>query len=637
MAAPGGAAARAAVGAVGGGGPARPAGQQQQEGGAASMIKNVLRVFLLTQAVQVGIKYFTAPKAGSGTVSSTTPSQASGGDGATVPAASNRKNAAAAQPGLVPAWPQGTTYDVHFFVTGPDGRIDVAHPDFPHYTVSGLKLGDWKPEHEWNTEVVLPKSVQNNGTLYLDTFLTKDGSPLSPREPGWSAENVYHYRKPLMQYQKLKRVRAVKSLLGGKDQEEESEEEAKAKDQAMPIIAYYHPNITMNIIASSDPAPITSLIPVLQQYYSTLPPAPGSNNPRYYPIIYPNTFWQLREAAFPINETVKSVPLNVKFAPLSLMKFNLYASMDESFRQAANNPAMGGAGVAEFDEVKRVFLETNIWLLLLTGTVTVLHSLFEFLAFKNDVSHWKNRKDQTGVSLRTIITNIVVQLITTLYLIDNSTDTSVMIVAGQGIGLLIEAWKITKAVDVKVVQSNGILPFKIQIKDKHVLSQEEKDTQVYDKLAFKWVIWGTTPFLVGYTIYSMLYEQHRGWYSFVITTLCSFCYMFGFVTLIPQLIINWKLKSVAHMPMKSLTYKALNTVIDDIFSFVIRMPTLHRLACFRDDVVFVILLYQYWIYPVDKKRANEYGQTLEDKEPEKSDEKKEAKKAEAIKETKKNK
>lgn len=40
-----------------------------------------------------------------------------------------------------------------------------------------------------------------------------------------------------MQYQKLKRVRAVKSLLGGKDQEEESEEEAKAKDQAMPIIA----------------------------------------------------------------------------------------------------------------------------------------------------------------------------------------------------------------------------------------------------------------------------------------------------------------------------------------------------------------------------------------------------------------
>lgn len=43
----------------------------------------------------------------------------------------------------------------------------------------------------------------------------------------------------LMQYQKLKRVRAIKSLLGGKDtgSDEETEEEAKAKDQAMPIIA----------------------------------------------------------------------------------------------------------------------------------------------------------------------------------------------------------------------------------------------------------------------------------------------------------------------------------------------------------------------------------------------------------------
>lgn len=34
------------------------------------------------------------------------------------------------------------------------------------------------------------------------------------------------------------------------------------------------------------------------------------------------------------------------------------------------------------------------------------------------------------------------------------------------------------------------------------------------------------------------------------------------------------------------------TVVDDFFAFCIRMPWLHRLACFRDDVVFVILLYQ---------------------------------------------
>ena len=50
----------------------------------------------------------------------------------------------------------------------------------------------------------------------------------------------------------------------------------------------------------------------------------------------------------------------------------------------------------------------------------------------------------------------------------------------------------------------------------------------------------------------------------------------------PQLFINYKLKSVAHMPWKMMTYKALNTFIDDLFAFIIKMPWLHRLACLRD-------------------------------------------------------
>ncbi len=50
----------------------------------------------------------------------------------------------------------------------------------------------------------------------------------------------------------------------------------------------------------------------------------------------------------------------------------------------------------------------------------------------------------------------------------------------------------------------------------------------------------------------------------------------------PQLFINYKLKSVAHLPWRMMTYKALNTFIDDIFAFVIEMPTMYRIGCFRD-------------------------------------------------------
>ena len=57
------------------------------------------------------------------------------------------------------------------------------------------------------------------------------------------------------------------------------------------------------------------------------------------------------------------------------------------------------------------------------------------------------------------------------------------------------------------------------------------------------------------------------------------------------------------MPQRTLFYKFLNTIIDDLFSFIITMPTMHRISCFRDDVIFVIYLYQRWIYRVDKTRG----------------------------------
>jgi len=53
----------------------------------------------------------------------------------------------------------------------------------------------------------------------------------------------------------------------------------------------------------------------------------------------------------------------------------------------------------------------------------------------------------------------------------------------------------------------------------------------------------------------------------------------------PQLFINYKLKSLAHLPWRQMTYKFLNAIIDDPFAFVIKMPTLHWLSVFRDGEI----------------------------------------------------
>ena len=74
------------------------------------------------------------------------------------------------------------------------------------------------------------------------------------------------------------------------------------------------------------------------------------------------------------------------------------------------------------------------------------------------------------------------------------------------------------------------------------------------------------------------------------------------------------------MPSKALFYRFLNTIIDDLFSFIITMPTLHRLSCFRDDVIFLIYLYQRWIYKVDKTRGPFGSQEGDKKEEVKKEE-----------------
>jgi hypothetical protein len=48
-----------------------------------------------------------------------------------------------------------------------------------------------------------------------------------------------------------------------------------------------------------------------------------------------------------------------------------------------------------------------------------------------------------------------------------------------------------------------------------------------------------------------------------------------------------------------------NTIIDDLFAFIVKMPTMARIAVFRDDVVFIVYMCQRLSYPVDKTRPAE--------------------------------
>lgn len=60
----------------------------------------------------------------------------------------------------------------------------------------------------------------------------------------------------------------------------------------------------------------------------------------------------------------------------------------------------------------------------------MLHSVFDFLAFKNDVTFWKDNRSMEGLSARSILVNAFCQFVILLYLFDNETSTVVLISSG---------------------------------------------------------------------------------------------------------------------------------------------------------------------------------------------------------------
>ncbi|KAE8689222.1 Cleft lip and palate transmembrane protein 1-like protein [Hibiscus syriacus] len=206
-----------------------------------------------------------------------------------------------------------------------------------------------------------------------------------------------------------------------------------------------------------------------------------------------------------------------------------------------------------------------------------------------------------GLSAKSVVVSFLCQLIVFLYLLDN--ETSWMILASSGIGCCIEFWKIGKAMHIEIDRSGRIPMLRFRDRDSYASNK----TKEYDDIAMKYLSYVLFFLVICFSIYSLMYERHKSWYSWILSSLTSCVYMFGFIMMCPQLFINYKLKSVAHLPWRQMTYKFLNTIIDDLFAFVIKMPTLHRLSVFRDDLIFLIYLYQRWIYPVDKKRINEFG------------------------------
>lgn len=191
-------------------------------------------------------------------------------------------------------------------------------------------------------------------------------------------------------------------------------------------------------------------------------------------------FWLLQKDMLIVNETTTELPLHLRYVPASSTRVWFQYAMDHGLRQQMQFGAMGEvrretASVAsaqplplwrdplwstpphtrcilfgevtfgarswlrsqeDLDDIKRIFIESNPYYLGVTMIVSLVHTVFDFLAFKNDIGFWRQNKSMEGLSARTMVLNACMQVVIFLYLLDN--DTSTLILVSNGVGLAIE-------------------------------------------------------------------------------------------------------------------------------------------------------------------------------------------------------
>ncbi|KAF9587126.1 hypothetical protein IFM89_039643 [Coptis chinensis] len=506
---------------------------------------------------------------------------------------------------------QGETLDMWLYLSEHQKFTDFGNESALVWHETNLPYAVWGPDSTRTLSISYAPSeaLKHNGTLYAHVFFARSGYPPDPTDPEYQPLAAFGRTHSVVTYLPKSRADKRKSLLGDSNEAEhtsqvidESQNDANDSDDGpTEYISYWKPNITINLV--DDFTHHKDIMEFLDLIIADLSVEPSTGN--YYPTVSFNEFWLLRNKLIQLNDSVNEVPLHLEVGPISMTKWQLFIQIDQSFQI---HRSYGSMLEGEADELKRVFLEGNPYLLGITMVVSLLHSVFDFLAFKNDIQFWNKNKSMEGLSAKSVVVSFICQLIVFLYLLDN--DTSWMILASSGVGCCIEFWKIGKAMHIEIDRSGKIPMLRFRNRDSYASNK----TKEYDDLAMKYLSYVLFFLVACSSIYSLMYERHRSWYSWILSSLTSCVYMFGFIMMCPQLFINYKLKSVAHLPWRQMTYKFLNTIIDDLFAFVIKMPMLHRLSVFRDDVIFLIYVYQRWIYPVDRKRVNEFGFGGEDED-----------------------
>ncbi|KAB0393811.1 hypothetical protein E2I00_001244, partial [Balaenoptera physalus] len=317
---------------------------------------------------------------------------------------------------------------------------------------------DVESKFERTVNVSVPKKTRNNGTLYAYIFVHHAG--VLP----WHDGKQVHLVSPLTTYM-VPKPEEVNLLTGESATQIEAEKRpTSALDEP---VSHWRPRLTLNVMVDDFIFDGASLPADVHRYMKMVQLGEAVH---YLPILFIDQLSNRVRDLMVINRSTTELPLTVSYDKISLGRLRFWIHMQD----AVYSLQQFGFSEKDADEVKGIFVDTNLYFLALTFFVAAFH-----------------------------------------------------------------LWKVKKALKMTVTW-RGLRPtFQFG-----TYSESERRTEEYDTQAMKYLSYLLYPLCIGGAVYSLL--------------------------------------------------NAFNTFIDDVFAFIITMPTSHRLACFRDDVVFLVYLYQRW-------------------------------------------
>eukprot|EP01031_Cornospumella_fuschlensis_P030491 gene30491-36852_t len=383
------------------------------------------------------------------------------------------------------------------------------------------------------------------------------------------------------------------------------------------VISFWKPEVAVKLVNDFTQYPVKHIPQTIARntIEASRPATSKLSNIYYKPALYVDEIGLTSDKYVHLNSSVEQLPIKISIGPMSTQRWLV---MGEIERGLAPQKAIGFSD-RDLDDVRRLIADTSLPLLSATLLASMLHLYFEALAFQSDIAYWRKVDRPAGISKNSLIFSLVSQIVVFLYLTNN--DTSMIVIIPALIGLFIQIWKVMKAQGIRVKFFYRIIPAleysatkDIDVLSTNPVKREEKDgseavttscsdkdidhTSVAasepqpsntlalaaedrkakldryrqasaeaDQFAYSLLTTYMTPVLLAWCVYSLVYEKHLSWYSFVLTSLTGYLYAFGFVFMFPQLYINHKLKTVVHLPWAMLVYKFINTFIDGIVSF----------------------------------------------------------------------